>query len=91
MHKWGMIYWETYSPVVNCMSVRELHTGSVGFVLSYTYSDVKSEIFIEPPIVFGFEGAYPREWVTRLDKNRYVLTNEGLAWFEKLKGILEAR
>ena len=50
MQKWGMNYWETYSPVVNCMSIRdmltvniirELHNNSVDFVLTYTQADVK--------------------------------------------------
>ena len=44
MHQWGVNYWDTYYPVVNFMSVREiitisilveLHTKSVYFVLAY--------------------------------------------------------
>ena len=66
MQQWGVNYWETYSPVVNCISVRamitlsilrELHTKSVDFFLAYTKADVKTEIFMELPIGFGFEGA----------------------------------
>ena len=69
MQKLGVNYWETYSPVVYWMSVRailtlrilrELHTKSVYFVLACTQADVKSEIFMELPILFGFEGDHPR-------------------------------
>ena len=41
------------------------------FVLSYTQHDVKSNIFVDLPVGFGVEGAYPREWVNRLYKNLY--------------------
>ena len=50
MEKWRMNYCETYSPVVNWMSVRaiitminlrELHTKLVDFALAYTQVDVK--------------------------------------------------
>ena len=67
MHQWGVNYWETYYPVVNWMSVRpmltlsilrELHTKSLNFVLTYTKDDAKTEIFMELPIGFGFEGAH---------------------------------
>ena len=72
MRQWGLNNRETYSPVVNCMSIRamltltiirELHTKSVDFVLAYTQADVKSEIFMELPIGFGVEGSHPKEWV----------------------------
>ena len=65
--------------------LRELHTKPVDFVLTYNQTDVKSEIFMELPIGFGFEGSHPREWVTRIDKNLFSLNNTGLEWFEKLK------
>ena len=77
MQKWGVNYCNTYSPVVNLMSFRamitlnilmEFHTNSVDSVLAYTHADVKSDIFMEPPIGFGVEGFHPREWSTKLDK-----------------------
>ena len=46
----GVKYWENYSPVVHCMSIRsmltlsilrELHTKSVYFFMSYTQDDIK--------------------------------------------------
>ena len=45
IQQWGVYYWNTYSPVFNCMSVidmitlsiiRDIHTKSVGFVRAYT-------------------------------------------------------
>ena len=38
---------------------RTPHTKSVDFFLAYTQADVKSEIFMEPPIGFGVEGGHP--------------------------------
>ena len=40
--------------------LRELHANPVDFILSYTQAGVKSDIFMELPIGFGVEGAYPR-------------------------------
>ena len=68
--KLGANYWDTYSPVVNWMSVRsmltliilrELHIKLVDFVLAYNQYDVKTKIFMELPIGFGVEGYHPRE------------------------------
>ena len=67
--KRGVNFWETYSPVVNWMSVRpiltlnipqNLHTKSVDLVLDYTYTDVKSEIYMELALDFGVDGSHPR-------------------------------
>ena len=67
IQKWGVDYCNTYSPVATCISVRamltliiigELHSKSVDFVLAYTQSDVKSELFMELPIDFGVEEAH---------------------------------
>ena len=94
MHKWVVNYMDTYSPVFNWLSVssmlalsilRELHAMSVDFVLAYTQSDVKSEIFMELPIGFGVEGYHTREWFVIIYKNLYGLKDAGMAWFEKLK------
>ena len=51
MRQWRLNYCDTYSPVVNCMSViamltliitRELHTKSLDFVLADTQAEFKS-------------------------------------------------
>ena len=69
MHQLGMIYWETYYPVVNWISIkamltlkifRDLHNKLVDCVLAYIQSDLKPKIFMEIPICFGVEGDHPR-------------------------------
>ena len=58
---------------------------------------------MEIPLSFVVDGAHPREWVIRIDKNLYGLKGSGLSWlglglkdagslwFEKLKEGLEAK
>ena len=55
MQKGGVKYWDTYSPVVNWMSVgailtlsilRELQTKSVDFFLAYTKAGLNTDIFM---------------------------------------------
>ena len=52
---------------------------------------MKTEIFTEPLISFGVEGEQHIEWFIRLNKNIYGLKDIGMAWFEKLKKVMEAR
>ena len=40
---------------------------------------------------FGVDGSHPRYWVIRIDKNLCGLKYSGLAWFGKLKEVLESR
>ena len=71
--------------------LRELHTKPVYIFLAYTQADVKSDIFMEIFIRFGFEGSRLREWVIIFDKNIYGLKDAGMSWFEKTKEGLESR
>ena len=57
--QWGVDYWETYSPVVNWISVRalltiaqihRLPTRSVDFVLAFPQADIKEDVFMELPV-----------------------------------------
>ena len=59
--------------------------------MAYTQADVKSDIFMEPPIGFGVEGYHPREWVIIMDKYLYGLKDSDLAWFEKPWDGMEGR
>ena len=68
MKRWGVYNWYNYSQVIIWISVRakftiniirDIHTNSVDFVLSYIQNSVKSEILMEPPIGFGVEGSQP--------------------------------
>ena len=69
--------------------LRDIHTKSIYFVLPYNKSDVKSEIFMELSIIFGFDGYHPIEWIIRLDKYLYGLKDANHSWFGKIKEGLE--
>ena len=95
----GVNYWEPYYTVVKCMSVRdmlilstlkELHTKTVELFLAYTQDEAKKEYFMYLIIEFGFEGDHPSEWVIIMDKNKYGLKDEGIAWFKKIKEGLKS-
>ena len=68
--------------------LQKLHTKSVDLFLAYTQADVKSEIYMEIPLGFIFDGDHPGEWLIMLDKNLYDLKDSGLVWFEKPKEFL---
>ena len=55
MQKWGDSYWETYSPVVNMLSVRlilaltkihKLESKAIDFVLAFPQADLKVDIWM---------------------------------------------
>ena len=73
-----MVNWIYVRAMLTLSIIRELHTKSVDFVLAYTWVDVKTGIFLELPIGFGFEGSQSRAWINRLDKNIYGLKDTSL-------------
>ena len=90
----GVIYWQTYYPVVKWVSVRVmlalripkyLYTKSMGFALAYTQADIKSYIFMDISVGLRFQGYHPIKWIIWVDNNLYGLNVLGLVWFEKLK------
>ena len=98
--RWGVNYWETYSPVVNWMSVRlmliisiihDLPVRSVDFVLAFPQADLDVPVYMELPAGMELEDARPGEFVIELKKSLYGLKQSGLNWFEKLKKGLEDR
>jgi hypothetical protein len=61
MQRWGENYWETYSPVVNMISVKlllviakihGLESKSIDFVLAFPQADLNIDIWMELPIGF---------------------------------------
>ena len=99
MQTWGENYWETYSPVVNWMSVRtllvlskiyDLDTRSIDFVLAFPQADLDVDVYMELP--YGFRGPdSSKRYVLKLNKNLYGLKQASYNWFELLKSGLEAR
>ena len=56
MQQWGVNYWETYAPVVNCISVRsvlavaiihEYPSRSIDFVPDIPQDDIDVDVLIE--------------------------------------------
>ena len=85
MQEKGINYWETYSPIVQWMSVRimlilsaiqNLHTKSIDFVLAYPQADLDMDIYMELPQGFNV-GPESRRYVLKLQKNLYSLKQAG--------------
>jgi len=88
----GEHYWDTYSPVVQWMTVRfllivasilNLHTRSIDFTLTYTQAPIDINIYLGLPAGFTVEGNH-NNYVLKLKKNLYGLKQAGLSWFEML-------
>ena len=65
MKQWGVKYWETYSPVVNWISVlslldiaiiHELPSRSIDFVFSFIQVNLCVDVFVEIPLGMGVDG-----------------------------------
>ncbi len=102
MQQWGENYWETYSPVVNMLSVRlllaiahihGLETKSIDFVLAFPQAEIDIDIWMEIP-----DGMEPfgdptnrKAYVLKLNKSLYGLKHASHNWYEKLKQSLITR
>ena len=98
MQRWGEDYWETYSPVVNWVTVRTLmalslihglETKSIDFVLAFPQADLDTDVYMELP--FGFDFAGSRSYVLKLNKSLYGLKNSSRNWFQHLTNGLKRR
>ena len=96
MQEWGENYWETYSPVVNMLSVRlilaiahihKLDSKSIDFVLAFPQAELDVDIWMELPRAFVPEDdpENKRAYVLKLKKNLYGLKQASFNWFDKLK------
>ena len=61
MQRWGENYWETYSPVVNMITVKlllvisklhNLDSKSIDFVLAFPQAELDVDIWMDLPIGF---------------------------------------
>ena len=104
MQQWGDNYWETYSPVVNMLSVRlllaitkifKLESKAIDFVLAFPQADLDEDIWMYLPIGFQVDGETEedseRSYVLKLNKSLYGLKQASFNWYEKLKTGLEDR
>ena len=85
MQQWGDNYWETYSPVVNMLSVRlllslakiyNLDSKAIDFVLAFPQADLDVDIWMYLPIGFQVDGQTEadsdRRYILKLNKNNFV-------------------
>jgi hypothetical protein len=96
MQQWGVSYWETYSQVVNMLTVRlllalcnihKLESKSINFVLAFPQAKLDANIWMEVPLGIA---VYDREdhsgmYVLKIKKSLYGLKQASLNCFEKLK------
>ena len=85
MQQWGENYWETYSRVVNMLSVRlllaishlhDLETQSIDFVLAFPQADLDVDVWMELPDGMNPEGVDKKDrwkYVLKLNKSLYGL------------------
>ena len=104
MQQWGDNYWETYSPVVNMLSVRlllsiakiyKLESKAIDFVLAFPQADLDVDIWMYLPAGFQVDGQTEenseRRKILKLNKSLYGLKQASYNWYEKLKKGLEDR
>ena len=103
MQQWGENYWETYSPVVNAMTVKlllviakihGLESKSIDFVLAFPQAELDVDIWMDLPIGFEPQGVNPNDtykYTLKLNKSLYGLKQASFNWYEKLKAGLEDR
>jgi hypothetical protein len=101
MQRWGENYWETYSPVVNMLTVRliltiahihKLESKSIDFVLAFPQAELDVDIWMELPrgMVPDHDEKNRHLYVLKLKKNLYGLKQASFNWFDKLKtGLMD--
>ncbi len=99
MQQWGKNYWETYSPVVNMLSVcllfavahiHGLDSKSIDFVLAFPQADIDIDIWMEIPEGMELLGdeANCCKYVLMLNKSLYRVKQASHNWYEMLKTSL---
>jgi hypothetical protein len=95
MQQWGTNYWETYSPIVNMVTVHlilllaqiyKLDSKAIEFVLAFLQAELDVNIWMYLPI--GFQVSTENEskrYILKLNKSLYGLKQASLNWFKKLK------
>ena len=87
--EYGINYWDTYSPVVNWISVRllliicfmyGLDSQSIDFVLAFPQATLDIIIYMEVPAGIAVDGCTASQ-VLKLNKNLYGLKQASVNWF----------
>lgn len=100
MQKWGIDFWEAYSPVVNWMSIQvllslaqihDLQSCSINFVLAFPQAKQESNVYMEIPAGFDLTEFNQKAYVLKLNNNLYELCDAGLNWFKHLSTALKKR
>ena len=104
MQQWGVSCWETYSPVVNMLTVRlllllalgnihGLEFKSIDFIMVFPQVVLDVDIWMELPTGIVVSGKDNESWayVLKLKKSLYGLKQTSLNWFKKLKQGLTDR
>jgi len=84
MQQWGVSSWETYSPVVNMLTVRlllalcnihGLESKSIDFILAFPQADLDVDIWMELPtgIVISGKDNESKAYILKLKKSLYGL------------------
>jgi hypothetical protein len=99
MQKYGVNYWETYSPVVNWFSIRLCliftllfcwRTRQIDFVLAFPQADVECDLFMQLPRGLVFDGVHHTTHCLKLKKNLYGSKQAGRVWNQHLvKGLVD--
>jgi hypothetical protein len=100
MQQWDTNYWETYSPVVNMVTVRlilllpwtnKLEAKAIDFVLALQQAELDVDTRMYLPISFQVDTENESKcYYFKLNKNLYGLKQASLNWFKKLKqGLID--
>eukprot|EP00957_Ditylum_brightwellii_P000047 3441-Ditylum_brightwellii.AAC.1 len=87
MQKWGIDFWETYTPVTNWITVmtllaigaiHNLPTSSIDVVLAFPQAELNIIIYMELPIAMDAQHRVTKDYVLRLNKSIYGLKQSSL-------------
>ena len=100
MQHWGVNYWETFSPIVNWMSVQlililaivhDLPARAIDFVLAFPQAKLNVPVFMELPVGTEPDVGAKGKMIIKLKQSLYGLKQASLNWFKMLKEGLEQR
>ena len=102
MQQYGVNYWETHSPTVNCISVSflmivaqvlKLDTQAIDFVLAFPQAKLGVPVYMELPAGMDLagHGKDSSKYLLKLKRSLYGLKQASINWHCKLKTSFEDR